>query len=201
MKYVMMFVLSILFVSLAACTPASEEPAEASPVVTKAALATAVSPQPSAAAPKATEAPYPAAGSANDAYPGGAPSTAAYDPYPGESAAAAPVADAAYPAEDGSPQRMPMVGIPDSLAGIVLAASDDLAERLAVDVGDVSAIATEEMEWSDGSWGCPDPKMSYIQVITPGYLLTLAVDGEQYEYHTDMNGNFVLCGENGQPVP
>jgi hypothetical protein len=35
--------------------------------------------------------------------------------------------------------------------------------------------------------------MMYAQVITPGYLIILAAEGQQYEYHTDQAANVVLC--------
>ena len=41
------------------------------------------------------------------------------------------------------------------------------------------------MEWSDASLGRPQPGMMYAQVITPGYLVVLEADGQQYTYHTD----------------
>jgi hypothetical protein len=162
--------------------------------VTKAALATAVSTQPAPATPEPTTAAYPAADATIDAYPGGVLPTEAVEPYPDGGETMEPAFDSAYPAEGDLSPAAPQ-------AGIILATSQDLSERLSVDAGDISLVSTEEMEWPDGSWGCPDPEMNYIQVITPGYLIVLEADGQEYEYHTDLNGNFVLCSDEGKPVP
>jgi len=54
-----------------------------------------------------------------------------------------------------------------------------------------------EKSWSDTSLGCPRPGMFYAQVITPGYLITLEVKGEKYEYHTDLE-RIILCREEGK---
>ena len=35
----------------------------------------------------------------------------------------------------------------------------------------------------------------YAQVITPGYLITLEANGQQYEYHTNETNVVVLCEE------
>ena len=53
----------------------------------------------------------------------------------------------------------------------------------------------EAVEWSDASLGCPQEGFMYAQVITPGYLIILEAQGEQYEYHTDQTTNVVLCQE------
>jgi hypothetical protein len=33
----------------------------------------------------------------------------------------------------------------------------------------------------------------YAQVITPGFLIVLAAQGQTYEYHTDQKATVVLC--------
>ena len=52
---------------------------------------------------------------------------------------------------------------------VVLAAAD-LAERLGVLIDDVTVVSHEEVDWPDGSLGCPQPDMSYRQVIVNGTL-------------------------------
>jgi hypothetical protein len=54
-------------------------------------------------------------------------------------------------------------------------------------------VRVEAVEWPDTSLGCPKPGEFYAQVITPGYLIVLAVDGEEIEYHADEAGNAVRC--------
>jgi len=70
-----------------------------------------------------------------------------------------------------------------------------LAAALGVPEAQVSVIATETVEWSDSSLGCPEPGMAYLTVITPGYRIILEVAGLRYELHTDETGRFVAACE------
>lgn len=71
----------------------------------------------------------------------------------------------------------------------------DLATELGIEADDVELIQAEPVEWSDSSLGCPQPGMMYAQVITPGYRLTLEVDGQEYVFHTDGGQRVVPCEE------
>jgi hypothetical protein len=82
--------------------------------------------------------------------------------------------------------------VPGSEAALA-AAKADLAKRAGVPADQVTLVSVETKEWSDASLGCPQEGMMYAQVITPGYLMILAAQGQQYEYHTDQAGNVVLC--------
>lgn len=76
----------------------------------------------------------------------------------------------------------------------------DLVQRLGLD--DASAVqvrSVKRVDWPNPGLGCPEPDMMYAQVITPGYLVVLAVAGETYEYHTDTGTRLVLCRD-GAPV-
>ena len=75
----------------------------------------------------------------------------------------------------------------------------DLAKRLAIPGTQVNLVEATEVEWSDSSLGCPQPEMSYLQVITPGYLILLDVNGTRYEYHSNRETYFVYC-ENPNPL-
>ena len=54
--------------------------------------------------------------------------------------------------------------------------------------GEVTVVAADEVTWPDSSLGCPRPWMSYLQVLTPGYRVTLRAGDEQAEYHTSRTG-------------
>jgi hypothetical protein len=66
----------------------------------------------------------------------------------------------------------------------------DLEQRLPGT--EIAYISTEYTEWSDSSLGNPREGESYAQVITPGFKIVLEAGGTQYEYHTDLTGNFAL---------
>jgi hypothetical protein len=104
------------------------------------------------------------------------------------------------PPSTGEPQEMPAPGIPDPARAMASRTSQDLAERLGIDVSAVEVVEVVGMDWPDSSVGCPDPDMGYLTVITPGYRIVLEAEGEQYTYHTDMREYFVYCVD-GRPVP
>jgi hypothetical protein len=57
--------------------------------------------------------------------------------------------------------------------------------------------AKEVTTWSDGSLGCPDPATSYIQVMTPGLLITFSDGARTYAIHTTNDGKPMIWCENG----
>jgi hypothetical protein len=82
---------------------------------------------------------------------------------------------------------------PAAAEDAVKLAIEDLTERLGVAAGAVRLVAVEAVDWSDASLGCPQPGMMYAQVITPGFLVTIEAEGQQYEYHADEGRFVVLC--------
>ncbi len=66
---------------------------------------------------------------------------------------------------------------------LVTLAKEDLVERTGVSPDEIVVESINEAEFPDASLGVPDPGKLYAQVITPGYIIRLAVDGETYEYH------------------
>lgn len=42
-------------------------------------------------------------------------------------------------------------------------------------------ISTEARDFPDASLGCPQPGMAYAQVITPGYVVLVEVDGRRFD--------------------
>ncbi len=74
-------------------------------------------------------------------------------------------------------------------------AQQALARELSLQSANTTLIMIAPVEWSDGSLGCPKPGMNYLQVITPGYQITLEAQGQRYEYHTDQRGAVVRCDQ------
>jgi hypothetical protein len=55
-------------------------------------------------------------------------------------------------------------------------------------------VAYGAEEWPDGGLGCPEPGVSYAQVVTPGFRFDITVDGVVYQLHTDLDAsNVILC--------
>ena len=94
-----------------------------------------------------------------------------------------------------TPEPAPLVV---DLGKIELAAlRSALSKTLQVSEKVIVTVVVEPVEWGDTSLGCPEPGMMYAQVITPGHRVVLAADGTQYNYHTALDGNFVLCEQPG----
>jgi hypothetical protein len=68
----------------------------------------------------------------------------------------------------------------------------DLSDRSGVPVDAIVEVMGQAVEWSDSSLGCPQPNVSYLQVITPGYQVMLQAGSATYDYHASEN-DFILC--------
>ncbi len=171
--------------------------------------ATAV-PEPATAAPPLNPPPTDTPAAYPPAYPGADTAPTPDAAYP---AGAEPATGSAYPVEVDLSQLTPQTpgndnqavapppGVPDTQTAVAHLVSQDLAARSGMDVSDISVVSVASVDWPDSALGCPAPGYAYMQVITPGYKIVLEASGESYEYHTDLNQNFVLCGADGQPVP
>ena len=103
------------------------------------------------------------------------------------------------------PQRIPApvartvepVGTPIATASIPRevrrAVVADAARRFEVSESAVVLSAAEQVTWSDGSLGCPQPGMSYTQALVPGFRLMASTSAGRMLYHTDSRGNVVTC--------
>ncbi|MCX6047530.1 MAG: hypothetical protein NT075_20695 [Chloroflexi bacterium] len=67
-----------------------------------------------------------------------------------------------------------------------------LADTLHVAEDAVTVVSNTSTEWPDACLGVVQPGIMCAQVITPGYLVVLTANGQQYEYHTDQTGSQVL---------
>lgn len=66
---------------------------------------------------------------------------------------------------------------------IVRTAIADLSERTGADASVIEVLSVEEVEWPDGSIGCPQPGMVYTQALVNGTKIVLEFDGVTYDYH------------------
>jgi hypothetical protein len=75
--------------------------------------------------------------------------------------------------------------VPDAvIAGdLVRAAIADLVDRTGAAPGEIDVVSVEEVDWPDGSIGCPQPGMVYTQAIVNGTKIVLRYDGTDYSYH------------------
>lgn len=112
--------------------------------------------------------------------------------------AASPTAAAPSPTTPSAATASPAGPSPtssgaDQLPPLVLLALQTAAEDAGVPVEQVELVEWTTTEWNDSSLGCPQPGEFYAQVITPGYIVTVRVAGEEREYHTDSSNRVVTC--------
>lgn len=78
------------------------------------------------------------------------------------------------------------------MAGLVEAAVRDLVQEKGITLNKIEVVQAHAVQWPDASLGCPQPGKMYAQVVTPGYQIILAADGQEYDYHANQRDVF-LC--------
>ncbi|MGO1509936.1 MAG: hypothetical protein ACTHXO_01515 [Actinomycetaceae bacterium] len=89
--------------------------------------------------------------------------------------------------------------LPDQAAAVDRAVTD-LSEEQGVEPDAVEVVTFEEVTWSDGSIGCPQPDMAYTQALVEGTRLVLAIDGEELHYHGADDGYLSYCADPIEPA-
>lgn len=76
-------------------------------------------------------------------------------------------------------------GVPQSAvdSDLVQTAIADLRTRLPDGADAIEVVSVTEVDWPDGSIGCPQPGMVYTQAIVNGTKIVLRHDGVTYDYH------------------
>ncbi len=75
-----------------------------------------------------------------------------------------------------------------------------LADQLEVAPTQIEVVRSIEVDWRDGSIGCPKNDLGYIQVITPGSLVELGVDGTTYAFHAQRDQPPFYCADPTEPL-
>ena len=92
-------------------------------------------------------------------------------------------------ASEVAPANGPAVEVPEAIAAIV---KPMLASALGVANSDIQVVSTQIIEWPDSCLGVSTPGLACSQIVTPGYLVTLQANGQQYEYHTNGDASAVV---------
>lgn len=121
-----------------------------------------------------------------------------------QSTAATPPPPTRTATEEPMPTNPPPTPTPDPNlppASITTQAQAALANHLGVITSTLTLSNSTQIAWEDSSLGCPDPAQSYLQVITPGYLLSF-VDAARtaYAVHTTDTGTPLILCEEGLPT-
>ena len=86
----------------------------------------------------------------------------------------------------------PEPSVPAEAVPLVAEAKSKLARDKGIDPSQITLKSIEPTIFNDSSLGCPEPGRSYLQAITPGYIITLQAGGQTYEYHAG-RGTVVRC--------
>ena len=86
------------------------------------------------------------------------------------------------------------------LQNLIERTKEDLASRLSISIDAIEVSEVVDVEWSDSSLDCPQPGMSYLPVITPGYRIILRANDQLYEYHSNRDTYFVFCENRIPPI-
>jgi hypothetical protein len=82
----------------------------------------------------------------------------------------------------------------------VALAKQQLASQLKIDIGDITVVSVESVNWPDTSLGLPQPDKAYAQVVVPGFKITLRAQGTDYVYHAGLIGQQWLVISEKSPI-
>jgi hypothetical protein len=89
----------------------------------------------------------------------------------------------------GQPITEPARALPVDPPYAAAAAEQQLGQELDLPVDEIDLVSFERVEWPDACLGLAEPGELCAEVLTPGWRVTLNAQGQQYEFHTDMNGD------------
>ena len=107
-----------------------------------------------------------------------------------------------HPFSQGDVTHMPQNN-PDpspSLQNLIEQAKEDLAQRLSTSATEITVVDARDVVWSNSSLGCPQPGMLYAEVLTPGYLILLNANRQDYEYHAGKSSDAFYYERPDPPV-
>ncbi len=88
-----------------------------------------------------------------------------------------------------------------SLEELAALAVADLAAELGVPTEEIEVEVVERVTWRDGSYGCPQPDMSYTQALTPGSRFQLSHEDASFWYHQGGDQPPFPCEDPQEPAP
>lgn len=80
-------------------------------------------------------------------------------------------------------------------------AIDQLAKQLSIEAATIAVVRAEEVDWPDGSVGCPMPGMRYTQAIVNGTFVQLRAGDQLYNYHGAGTRPPTLCRSKLEVLP
>jgi hypothetical protein len=78
------------------------------------------------------------------------------------------------------------------------AAITALSGKLGLPAGKIKLVSTEAVTWPDGCLGIVRMGVMCTQAQVPGFKIVLAANGQDYEFHTNVDGSTVRLAEGAQ---
>lgn len=91
----------------------------------------------------------------------------------------------------GETIRQLPVDTPETAHPAVLAVMQHLNNSLGISIDQIEIVSFKQVNWSDSCLDLAEPGEMCLQVISPGWEITLNANGNQYEFHTDQNGKTI----------
>lgn len=95
-------------------------------------------------------------------------------------------------------KAVPTTVIPRGVRRAVVA---DAAKRFKVAESAVVLTRAEQLDWPDGSLGCPEPGRVYTRMLVPGFRVVAKTAEGELLYHTDTLGTARNCALVGVRPP
>ena len=95
-------------------------------------------------------------------------------------------------------RAVPTSAIPREVRRAVVA---DAARRFKVAESAVVLTRAEQLDWPDGSLGCPEPGQVYTRARVPGFRVVAKTTEGEMLYHTDTHGTARNCALIGVRPP
>jgi hypothetical protein len=74
---------------------------------------------------------------------------------------------------------------------VALNVQNQISATMAVAVENIQLQKVEKMDWPNSCLGLPKENESCTEVVTPGWLLTFNINGQDYKYRVDQTGTVI----------
>ncbi len=71
------------------------------------------------------------------------------------------------------------------------AAIQDVSQKYKIPAEQIKVVSSEQKTWPDSCLGVVLPGVMCAQIVTPGFLIKLEANGQQFEIHTNLDGSSV----------
>jgi len=74
---------------------------------------------------------------------------------------------------------------------VALNVQNQISQTLGVAVENIKITQAQKKDWSNACLGLPQGNEACAEVVTPGWLLTFNINGQEYKYRVDKTGTVI----------